>query len=127
MAKRLFSYSDDNLRQAEEVSQLLTKNNIEHYETPANRWGFSKAAIWIQDNSDFERAKSLFEAHILDYAQRAREAYQEETGYNPDAPLSQRIRFNLNFIYRRIGLLPLVLFGLGLVILYFYLFLNLFI
>ncbi|MDH5545835.1 MAG: DUF6164 family protein [Gammaproteobacteria bacterium] len=126
MPRRLFSYAAENLRQAEEVSAILDKHHIEFYETPANHWGFTKAAIWIKDDQDFEKAKSLFEEHVEDYAQRARRAYQEQTGYNPDAPLAERIRFNLTFIYQRKNILPVVLAGIGLLVLYLYLFMQIF-
>lgn len=122
MAKRLFSYSEDNLRQAEEISEILEKNNIEYYETPASRWGFSRSGIWIKNNEDFDRAKELFEQHVQDFAQRAREAYQQETGYNPNAPLNERLQFYIRFIRERKSVIPVVVVGLGLIGLVYYFF-----
>lgn len=126
MAKRLFSYSEENARQAVEVSELLEANHIDYYETPANRWGFSQATIWIQNNDDFDKAKSLFEEHVKDFALRAQQAYQEETGYDPGAPLMQRIRFNLRYMLGKAAMIPLVIVGIALVGIYLYLFQSLF-
>lgn len=126
MAKRLLSYSEDNIRQAEEVAELLEQNEIEYYETPSSRWGFSKASIWIRNDTDFEQAKVLFEQNIKDFAERARRAYQEETGYNPDAPLEEKTRFYLNFLKQRKAAIPVVILGIGLIALFYYFFFGLF-
>ena len=126
MSKRLLSYTEDNIRQAEEVAELLEQNNIEYYETPSSRWGFSKASIWVKNNDDFDKAKTLFEQNIKDFAQRARQAYQEETGYNPDAPLEEKTRFYFNFLKQRTSAIPVVILGIGLIVVFYYFFFSLF-
>ena len=126
MAKRLLSYSEENIRQAEEVAEILEQHNIEYYETPSSRWGFSKASIWIRNDADFEQAKVLFEQNIQDFAQRARQAYQEETGYNPDAPLDEKTRFYVSFLKQRKAAIPVVILGIGLIAAFYYFFFALF-
>lgn len=126
MAKRLLSYSEENIRQAEEVAEILEQHNIEYYETPSSRWGFSKASIWIRNDADFEQAKVLFEQNIQDFARRARQAYQEETGYNPDAPLEEKTRFYVNFLKQRKAAIPVVILGIGLIAAFYYFFFALF-
>ena len=127
MAKRLYSFPPDAEHQAEEIRAMLEQNNIEFYETPPSRWGFSNASIWIKNNDDFPVAKSLFEQEIIEYAAKARERFEQETGYNPNANAAQRLSFNLRYLVSKRAAIPLVVFGLFLVGLYFYLFFKLFI
>lgn len=63
MSALLFSLRNVPDDEAEEVRQLLTSNNVEFYETPAGKWGISAPAIWLQDKSELQRAKSLIEAY----------------------------------------------------------------
>lgn len=126
MSKRLFSYPNEANDEADGVKKLLEENHIPYFESPGNRWGFSKAAIWIKNREDFATAKNLFEHYQLDYAQKAREKYQLETGYQPDAPLSHRIGFALGRLLANKKLLLLLAVGFGLVYLYFQLFFSLF-
>jgi hypothetical protein len=119
MAKRLFTYPYDAEEEALSLKALLQKHAIDFYETPGNQWTFTRAAIWIKNNEDFSHAQELLEEHITTFSAAAREQYQAETGYNPHAPLRQRMHFLALHLYRKRALLPL--FVLAGVLLYIYL------
>ncbi len=68
---RLRGVPDD---EAEDVRQLLTENEIDFYETPSDSWGVSMPAIWLRDEAQFDRARSLLD----DYQQRRATAAREE-------------------------------------------------
>ncbi len=55
--------------EAQEVRELLDRHGVACYETRPSRWGISAGAIWLSDNRDADRARSL----LADY-QRERQA-----------------------------------------------------
>ena len=57
---RLRGVPDD---EADAVRSLLADHHIAFYETSAGNWGISIPAIWLQDDRDLEKARSL----IADY------------------------------------------------------------
>lgn len=122
MAKRLFSYPFDAEDEAESVCQELEAQNIEYYVTPGSRWGFSQPTIWLRNDADYEKAKTLLSEHAEKYAQRARLSYQQETGYKPDAPLPEKFIFLLHFWRQRKLIVLASLLGLGIIGVYFVLF-----
>ncbi len=126
MAKRLLSYSPEQGDEAAEICELLQTAGISFYETPASRFGFSSAAIWVTQDSDLARAKALLTEHEDVYAQQARARYQAETGYDPTAPLNDKLRFYIRHLYTKRKLLPFVIIGFALVVWYFYLFFDVF-
>lgn len=125
MAEKLFSYHIDNEEEAEAVRQLLDEHGIEHYSTPGSRWGFSQAAIWLQDPAQLESARQLVSDFQQDYARQARQHYQQQTGYRPDAPLGQRIVFLLRFWAQRPAAVTVAVAGLVLLFFVFYEFFSL--
>lgn len=126
MSKRLFSYPADAENEAEGVRKLLKQHDIDFYESPGSRWGFSHASIWIKNSEDFTDAKSLFDNYQQEYAQQARLKYQQETGYQPDAPLPQRFIWALNRLLGNTKLIILLLIGFGLIYVYLKAFWSLF-
>lgn len=128
MSKRLFAYPDSAQDEAESVRELLRTKQMEFYETPASRWGFSNAAIWLKNDDDFEKAQELMRQHQEDYAEKARKKYHQETGYNANAPFWEKTVFTFKHLLlrRKRGLL-LVIVGFILLYYYFYLFFSLFI
>lgn len=77
MPVKLFSLRNVPHDEAEEVRALLTKHAIDYYETPAGMWGISMPAIWLQDEDQLARAKSLLEAYQRARAEHARGAYAQ--------------------------------------------------
>ena len=63
--------------EAEEIRELLSRHNIEFYETPAGRWGVSMEAIWLKDESLFDNAKRLIDDYQVQRYQRVRQEYSD--------------------------------------------------
>lgn len=72
---RLKNVPDD---EAEEVRGLLTKNHIDHYETPAGNWGVSMPAIWLNDDEQLEKAKLLIDEYQKERQVRIRNEYEQD-------------------------------------------------
>ncbi len=77
MAVQLFNLRGVPDDEAEEVRQLLESHHIEHYETPAGRWGMSMPALWIKDDAQLEQASSLLAQYQHERALRVRQDYAE--------------------------------------------------
>ena len=63
--------------EAEEIRDLLTKNNIEFYETPAGRWGVSMEAMWLKEDTQLEQAKQLIDDYQSQRYQRVTQEYED--------------------------------------------------
>ena len=126
MTKRIFSYPDSAEQEAQGIRTLLEAHHIEFFETPASRWGFSNAAIWLKNDSDGDKVQTLLAQHHTEFAQQARQRYQMETGYDPNASWTVRARFTLKYLFQRKTVLVAVIVGFFLLYLYFNLFFSLF-
>ncbi|MGI9227474.1 MAG: DUF6164 family protein [Gammaproteobacteria bacterium] len=71
---RLRNVPDD---EANEIRDLLTNNHIDHYETPAGNWGISMPAIWLNDESQLNEAKSLIAQYQNERQARIRNEYEQ--------------------------------------------------
>ncbi|OQW42153.1 MAG: hypothetical protein A4S08_01780 [Proteobacteria bacterium SG_bin4] len=76
MAKILFRLNGVPDDEAHDVRELLIENAIDFYETSAGNWGVSIAAIWLTDDSQYEKARALVDAYQQDRSVRMREAYE---------------------------------------------------
>jgi len=63
--------------EAEEVRELLAKNNINYYETSAGKWGISMPAIWLNDETQFENARHLIEVYQSKRVHQVKEEYNK--------------------------------------------------
>ena len=63
--------------EAEEIRDLLDTNNISYYETSAGNWRISLAAIWLNDKTQYEKARGLIDKYQLDRASKARQSLNE--------------------------------------------------
>jgi hypothetical protein len=72
----LFKLRDVPNDEADEIRELLTKNNIKYYETPPSMWGISAGAIWLKDEHQLENAKGLIEKYQRDRSIKIREEYE---------------------------------------------------
>lgn len=77
MAKLLFSLRGIPEDEAQEVHELLTKHEIDYYETPAGNWGISMPAIWLQNEGDFTQARALLDEYQQQRAAKQRAIYQQ--------------------------------------------------
>jgi len=119
MPKRLFSCAESATEELEYFSEVMEQNNIEYYTVPGTAFGLSKPSLWIKNNDDFAKAKELFKSHETTYAKIAREKYQQETGYNPNAEGKEKYQFLLKHLYSKRALIPWII--LGFVFMYWYL------
>jgi len=63
MAVLIFRLNDVPDEEADDVRTLLADHNIDYYETSSGNWGFSVAGIWIKNNDDKLRARSLIDEY----------------------------------------------------------------
>ena len=126
MAKKLFSYAITEDDEPEYFGRLMDDHNIEYYVVPGSVFGFTKPGFWIKNDADYEKAKQLFVEHEEKFAQLAREKYQRETGYNPNAKGAEQFEFWLQHIKRHPKRLVFAIVGFGLIIWYFSLFFDMF-
>lgn len=66
--------------EAQDVRDLLDKHSIPWFETTAGRFGVSFPAIWLRDDDDFDRAKTLLDQ------------YQEQRRINARAQFDQQVQ-----------------------------------
>lgn len=77
MPIRLFALNGVPDDEAEDVRALLTAGGIDFYETPAGNWGISSPAIWLNDETQLEKARSLIDAYQRERRVRVREEYAQ--------------------------------------------------
>lgn len=77
MAKVLFRLNDVPDDEAEDVRALLIQHAIDFYETSAGNWGVSMAAIWLEDDEQFEQARALIDAYQQQRSAKMREEYAQ--------------------------------------------------
>lgn len=63
--------------ESDEVRALLDEQHIDYYETRANKWGLSSACIWLRDEDQYPRARSLLDTYQEERAQRMRAEHEE--------------------------------------------------
>ncbi len=63
MTLLLFSLRGVPEDEADEVRELLTEQNIDFYETSAGNWGISVPALWLRDETQLEKARSVLDAY----------------------------------------------------------------
>lgn len=78
MAKRLMNLRNVPADEADEVRDLLTREGIDYYETPPNRWGLSAGGIWLREEAQLAQARRLLDDYQRDRQRRAREAYEQQ-------------------------------------------------
>ena len=64
--------------EVEELRQLLNDNVIDFYETDAGRWGISIAALWLSDDTQLEKARSLIDDYQQQRSLRIRAEYEAQ-------------------------------------------------
>lgn len=74
----IFNLRDVPDDEADDVRQLLTAHHIDHYETPAGRWGMSSPALWITDDAQREPVKALIAQYQQQRALAARQLYEDQ-------------------------------------------------
>jgi len=78
MAVQIFNLRNVPDDEADDIRQLLTTHHIEHYETPAGRWGMSSPALWITDDEQREQVVELIAQYQQQRALDARQLYETQ-------------------------------------------------
>lgn len=77
MSKLLFKLRHVPDDEADEVRALLTENDIEFFETFAGNWGISLPALWLKDETQFTRARTLLDVYQEERHRRIREDFEQ--------------------------------------------------
>ena len=72
MAKLLLNLRNVGEDESREVGELLDRNGIAWYRTEPSPWGISHGGIWLRDDEDRPRAKTLMATYQADRGQRVR-------------------------------------------------------
>ena len=78
--------------EAEEVRELLAKNNINCYETSAGKWGISMPAIWLKDETQFTHARHLIEEYQGKRVHSAKQEYSQLKAEGKAETIADRIK-----------------------------------
>ena len=78
MAIKLFPMRNVPQDEADEMRALLLDHDIEYHETQAGFWGIGTAAIWINDETQYETAKNLIAMYQTERFKQARSEYQNQ-------------------------------------------------
>lgn len=76
MARLLYKLNGVPEDEAQEIRDLLDEQSIDYYETSAGRWGISLAAIWLQDEAQWQEANTLLNTYQEQRYQNARAEYE---------------------------------------------------
>lgn len=87
MAAKLLSLRDVPDEEAEGICEMLTNHHIGFYVTPHSRWGISAPIIWIEDELQLERAKTLLGSFQEAWTERERTAYAKRVASNQQPTL----------------------------------------
>lgn len=110
MAILVFRLNDVPEAEANAVRNLLLEHDIDFYETSSGNWGFSVAGIWLNNNEDKSRARSL----IDDYQQhmpREEENIESFTQVALQQPLRVVVYFVIILFILYFSLMPFI--GIG--------------
>ncbi len=91
MSIRFFSLDGINDDDADDIREVLRTNNIEFYETPHGNWGFSMAALWLPDESQFLEAKEVLNTYLKE---KHNDIYQNFLTENANRTTLQKILHN---------------------------------
>lgn len=78
MSKIVFRLKDVPEEEADAVRELLTRKDIEFFETDAGRWGISIGAIWVKDDDDFGIARELIEEFQAEYRKGVQKQFEQD-------------------------------------------------
>jgi hypothetical protein len=54
------------------LRRVLDDAGVDYYELPPSAFGISAGSLWIRDDSEFDKARTVFERFQADWADRAR-------------------------------------------------------
>ncbi len=77
MAELLFKLRNVPDDEADDIRRLLAEHEIDFYETYAGGWGISMPGIWLHDENELSKAKSLIQQYQIERARNSRAAYEQ--------------------------------------------------
>ncbi len=99
MAVRIFNLRNVPDDEAEDIRELLQQDNIDFYETPAGNWGVSVPSLWVRDEIQEPRAKSLIAAYQKERQIKAKAEYARQQAAGEQRTIFDSIKENpLRFI-----------------------------
>ena len=92
MAKLLFKLNSVPDDEADDIRELLDENSIEFYETTPGLLGLSFAAIWLNNETQFNQAAQLINEYQAARYQAASESFQTRVAEGTQPTLWQAIK-----------------------------------
>ncbi len=99
MSKLLMRMRDVPEDEATEIRKMLEGHAIEFFETFAGNWGISMPALWVKDESEFQRARTLLDDYQSARLEAARsELKQQQVLGQANTWKSQFLKQPLHFV-----------------------------
>lgn len=84
MARRVYDTGQASADEVRDVLRLLAEHDIPHYQTPSGIFGLTAGALWVRDDVDYAKARTLIEDYDRARAERVRAEYAQRTpGFGP--------------------------------------------
>jgi len=114
MAVQIFNLRGVPDDEADDIRQLLTTHHIEHYETPAGRWGMSSPALWITNDEQREQVVEMMARYQQQRALSARQLYEDQKAQGQHLTLWGLVkRHPLRYVAALLALAFIALVSLG--------------
>ena len=110
MAKLLFRMRNVPDDEAEEVRELLEKNEIKYFETSSGHMGISMPGLWLVDEQQFGQARALVDGYQEARRARVNSHYLEQREEDSIRTVWQSFRAEPARFILYVGLVLLVLF-----------------
>ena len=91
MARLIFKLKSVPDDEADDIKNLLTKNEIEFYESPAGNWEISMNALWLNDEAQYAQAKQLIDEYQVKRSQHIRLETQQKIDQGEYETFIQRL------------------------------------
>ena len=78
MAKLLFKLNSASDEEASDIKNLLSKHQVDFYESPGGNWGVSMHALWLKEEHEYPRAKKLIDDYQTQRSLRIREETRQK-------------------------------------------------
>lgn len=94
MAKLLLNLRDVPKDELDDVTALLDSHGIPHHQTPPGPLALTAARLWVSEDDDLPRARSLLDAYQRERADRARAEWAQARAEGRAPTLWGNVRAN---------------------------------